>query len=464
MVGQSRVTARHTTAAGGAFVALLGLIAAYAGVQLAGTKTGTALALIAVFGPVLLALSLFSPLVFPFGAYVMLTPFDAILVIGSASTLTKVLGGLSAGALVFFLLRTKRIADPDRSVGVWLLYTLWLTSSLFWAIDSKSSIDLLSTALFLFALYAIVSMVRIDLPALDTVNRFVMAGGTAAALYALYLYHTGAAIREERLWLVTDNGMNWNPDHLSASLLLPLALAIMSAVFGRTFWTRMLGLACTAIMLATLVLTGARGPELGLVVMVAYLLFREPHRAKLAWPVGIVLGIAALLSANTLASRWGSALSSGGAGRTDIWHVGWEAFKQNWLFGAGFNNFHLAYDRAMMSVFQPQYIGWDRASHNIIVGNGVELGIIGLAILLIGWWTQFRALRGIASDDPRYRLRLLLEASVLGLFVSGLFADVMLTKYLWVAFMIMSLTRNAVTVRAPIATPAAVAKGVEIHA
>jgi O-antigen ligase len=217
-------------------------------------------------------------------------------------------------------------------------------------------------------------------------------------------------------------------------------------------------------MLATLVLTGARGPELGLVVMVAYLLFREPHRAKLAWPVGIVLGIAALLSANTLASRWGSALSSGGAGRTDIWHVGWEAFKQNWLFGAGFNNFHLAYDRAMMSVFQPQYIGWDRASHNIIVGNGVELGIIGLAILLIGWWTQFRALRGIASDDPRYRLRLLLEASVLGLFVSGLFADVMLTKYLWVAFMIMSLTRNAVTVRAPIATPAAVAKGVEIHA
>lgn len=454
MVGNLRIAARQSRAAGAAIVAFLGLVASYAGVQLAGTKTGAAVALGAVFGPVLLGLSLFAPLIFPFGAYALLTPFDALLVISSASTVTKLLGALSAGAVAFYILRTKRFADPDPSVATWLVYTLWLTSSVFWAIDSNRSLELLSTALLLFGLYAIVSFVRIDSKTLDNVSRFVMAGGTAAGMYALYLYHTGAAIKEQRLWLVTDNGMNWNPDHLSNSLLLPLAIAIMTAVFGRSIWLRLIALICTCIMLATLVLTGARGPELGLIVLVAYLIWREPKRAKLAWPVAIVLGAAAALSAGTLADRWAIALSSGGAGRTDIWHVGWAAFKHDWLFGAGFNNFALAYDRAMMSVFQPQYIGWNRASHNIIVGNSVELGIIGLALLLLGWFMQFRALRSIGRDDPRYRMRILLEGSILALFVAGLFADVMLTKYLWLAFMMVSLARNAAPARVPAHTAA----------
>lgn len=448
MVGHLRIAARQSSAAGAAIIAFLGLVASYAGVQLAGTKTGAVLAFGAVLVPLLLALSLFAPLIFPFGVYAMLTPFDSILILSGASTVTKVLGGLSAAALLFYLLRTKRVSDPDRSVAMWLLYCLWLTSSVFWAIDAKTSLDLLPTALLLFGLYAVVSFVRIHTPTLDTVSRFVMAGGAAASAYALYMYHSGVAIKESRMWLVTDN-VNWNPDHLSASLLLPMAIAIMTCVFGRSLWMRLAGLASIGIMLPTLVLTGARGPELGLLVLVGYLILREPNRARLAWPVVAALGIAAIVSAPTLIDRWSGALSSGGAGRTDIWHVGLEAFKQNWLFGAGFNNFPLAYDRAMMSVFQPQYIGWNRAPHNIIVGNSVELGIIGLALLLIGWYTQFRAMRAIGPEDPRFRMRLLLEASLLGLFVSGLFADVMLTKYLWLAFMLVSLTRNAVPAGAP---------------
>ncbi|HLI95344.1 MAG TPA: O-antigen ligase family protein [Candidatus Baltobacteraceae bacterium] len=443
MVGRLRAAGRSPSAVSAAIVACLGLAASFGGVVLSGTKTGTAIALAAVLGPVLLALSLFSPMIFPFGLYALLTPFDAILLISSASTVTKIVGAFSAAAVLFFLLRTKRIADPDRSVAVWLVYTLWLMSSVFWAIDVKTSLQLLPTALLLFGLYAVVSLVRVNQATLDAVSRFVMAGGTAAAAYSLYLYHTGVAIKEQRLWLVTDNGLNWNPDHLSAALLLPLALAIVSVVFGRTILQRLLGLACAGVMLPTLVLTGARGPELGLLVIVAYLIIREPNRARLAWPLAIALGLGGLAAAPALISRWSLAASTGGAGRMDIWHVGWHAFKENWLFGAGFNNFSLAYDRSMMTVFQPQYIGWDRASHNIFVGNSVELGIIGLALLLVGWYMQFRALRGIGPDDPRFRMRIVLEASLLGLFVSGFFADVMLTKYLWLAFMMVSLTRNA---------------------
>jgi O-antigen ligase len=124
----------------------------------------------------------------------------------------------------------------------------------------------------------------------------------------------------------------------------------------------------------------------------------------------------------------------------------------------------LAYNRSLLEVFQPLFVGWNRASHNIWVGNGVELGIIGIALLLWGWYSQFRAVRTIAPDDPRYPMRLACEASVLGLFVAAMFADVMLTKYLWLAFMLVGLTRNTATVRVPAAAPSPSSTPVIAHA
>jgi O-antigen ligase len=331
------------------------------------------------------------------------------------------------------------------------LYNLWLTASVFWSLDPKVSLDLLPTALQLFALYAIVCMVRIDLNMLKTVAAGIIAGGASASLVLLYLYHAGVAITGGRLWLRTEN-MNWNPDHASAALLLPLCVATMASVSTRNLGARLLSIASVAIMLRTIQLTGARGPELALLVMLIYLVARQRNRLQLGAILAGLFTIAAAISAKDIAARWSDAISTGGAGRTDIWHVGWLAFKENWLFGAGFNNFALAYNRVFIQVFQPFYVGWSRASHNIWIGNGVELGIIGIALLLWGWYAQFRALRGIGPDDPRYAMRLCCEAAILGLFVAAFFADVMLTKYLWLAFMLVGLTRNAAPVRKLAAT------------
>ncbi len=464
MVGNIRLAGRRTAStAGGVIVALLGAFAAFIGVALSGTKTGAVGAIGAVTLPILFGLSLFAPLLFPFGAYAFLTPFDAVLKVGAAATVTKLFGAASAAALLFYILRSKRYSDPDRSVAMWFVYALWITASAFWAIDPKQSLDVIPTVLLLFGLYAVISLIRTDMRTLTTVVQLTMVGGAAAAAYVLYLYHSGVAIKENRMWLATGN-VNWNPDYLAGTMLLPAAIALMSIVFGKTLGTRVLAFICGGIILPVFVLTGARGPELGLIVMIVYLLVREPNRARLAWPVGIVAALGLAYAAPTLGQRWANALSTGGAGRTDIWHVGFVAFKQNWLFGVGYNNFPLAYDRAWIQVFQPQYIGWGHVSHNIIVGHAVELGVIGLALLLMGWFWQFRALRGIPISDPRYRLRLVLEASIIGLFISGLFADMMLQKCVWLAFMLVSLTRNAAPEPAPAAERSAVVQGVTVHA
>ena len=65
-------------------------------------------------------------------------------------------------------------------------------------------------------------------------------------------------------------------------------------------------------------------------------------------------------------------------------------------------------------------------------------------------------MRDVPADDPDYALRLALEGALIGLFVAALFLDVMITKYVWLAFMLAALLRNAhVRVRRPFGVAAA---------
>jgi O-antigen ligase len=393
-----------------------------------------------------LSIAIAAPIVFPFGLYAFLTPFDPILLVTSAATLTRLVGVASAAALLFYMIRNKRFMDPDRSLAIWTLYYFWIIASLFWTIDTKGTTDMLPTALELFGLYVVVAMLRLDLRGLQTFVAAVTAGGVCASAYLLYLYHNGSANFAGRMYLRTDN-VNWNPDHLAAAMLLPLAFVTMGAISSRSWSIRVVSVVSIAILTATIALTGARGPELAALAMMFYLWLRGQKRKQFFMLFASMLVVGGAWFGPKLVTRWTAALSDGGAGRTDIWHVGLIAFKQNWLFGAGFNNFPAAYNHAFLQVFQPFYAGWSRAPHNILLGNAVELGSIGLILLLLGWYSQFRMLRHIGTGDPRFPIRICAEAAIIGLFVSGMFADVMLTKYLWLAFMVVVLTRNAVPVR-----------------
>jgi hypothetical protein len=191
-------------------------------------------------------------------------------------------------------------------------------------------------------------------------------------------------------------------------------------------------------------------------------LIRDRHRISLAIVTASLTILALGISGPGYLARWALAQQNGGAGRVAIWKVGWLAFKQNWLFGAGYGNFPFAYDRAFINVFESFYAEWHRASHNILLNAAVELGVIGLVLLLLAWYGQFRLLRFIPEGDVRYPLRLALEGTLIALFVSGLFADIMIEKYVWLAFMLVVLTRNAAPVAAaqpsprPLAAPAVV--------
>jgi O-antigen ligase len=72
--------------------------------------------------------------------------------------------------------------------------------------------------------------------------------------------------------------------------------------------------------------------------------------------------------------RLQSAEASGGAGRLDIWEVGFAALKHHGLFGAGLLNFGEAYTK-YVGEGSPIYSYKEADAHNIYLSVAVDLGM-----------------------------------------------------------------------------------------
>jgi putative inorganic carbon (hco3(-)) transporter len=442
---QQSVRRRHNQAPVYAAIAVAagGVVASFALTALAGTKTGFVLAVSAIGGPVLIYLSIVAPLIFPFGAYVALIPFNNILNIDAFGTLTKALGIVSGAALLFYLLRTRTAVTPPRTLLFWAAVYVWTATTTFWAIDQPSVFVLLPTIVELLTLYAVVSILPTDRNVVRWVTLATVFGGVAASLYGAYLFHSGADIGAGRLWIKTDTS-EIDPNQFAAALLLPLGLVGVFALYSRRVWTIAAYLGAAVILLVGIAESGSRGAVLGVGVMLVYVFIRSERRMRLAlWSIpGALLVLLATLR-TSIWTRFGDAVSTGGAGRLPIWHIGLVAVKSHWLFGAGLNNFAFAFDEAFLQAHVTEPVTWHRAPHDLLLGTTVEIGVIGLALLLTAWYQQFRVLRDIPMGNPDYPLRVALEATVLGTFVAALFLDVMIFKYVWLTFMLMVIVRNA---------------------
>lgn len=426
--------------AGGATTAALAISA------LAGTKTGAVLAIAAIGGPVFLYVSIVAPLVLPFGLYVGLVPFDNLLTISAFGTLTKILGIAAGMAIVIYLLRTRRAIAPSPSLFWWAALYVWAATTAFWAIDPQAVFSQLATSLELLILYAAISIFPADRNSVRWTSFAVIAGGICAAAYGAYLFHNGVDIYYGgRLRITTDTGVI-DPNQFGAALLLPIALCLTGLLHARKMPAALGNLAALLTLFVGVTLSASRGAVLAIGLMLVYFLIRSRERVRLMALTGITAIAGLAFSSQTdLWSRFGEALSTGGNGRTAIWRVGLQALKSNWLLGAGYANFSLAYDRVFLQTPHLPWgdAGWDRGSHSLLIGTSVELGLVGLAILLAAWVAQFSMLRDILPNESEYPVRIALEAAVLGTFVAALFLDVMTFKYIWLTFMLIALVRNA---------------------
>jgi O-antigen ligase len=431
-----------------AVLLVLCLLCAWGAVALAGTKTGMAIALVVALGPIAIYLALTAPIVFPFALYLILVPFDNLLAFHSFGTLTKLLGLCSAAAIAMRFFVTRKYIMPDRAVLAWLPFLILSIASLTWAIDPKAGIQNVLSVVQLFALYALLSFTPIDRKTLGIVITAVIVGGVLASGYGAYLFHKGVNVSEEGRLFINTGDASIDPNHFAAALLVPLALTLVAIVEARRLSIRAFAAVAMGFIGIGILVSGSRGALLSVIVMVAYLIYRSRKRMIL---IGLSLagGGIGLAGFGHIVDRFNQIEATGGAGRLGIWRVALHAIKLRPIFGAGAGNFPLAYNDSFLSV--PAFASmktiedarWSVAPHNDLIWAGVELGILGLAALLYAWWMQYRALRVIPERSELHPLRIAIEAALIGQFVCGLFLGTLTYKYLWLAFMLAMILRNA---------------------
>jgi hypothetical protein len=433
-----------------AVVVPLAIAAAWGAIALEGTKLGLVLAMLAVLGPIAAYAGLTWPLVFPFCFYVVLVPFDNILVLSTFGALTKLLAALSAGAIVLWLVRGKRYVVPDKAILAWGAFILLAIVSLIWAIDPVFALEEQGSLVELFLLYAVLAFMPTDMRTLRFVVGSVLIGGVIASLYGMYLFHNGIDVSTNgRLFLGTmtefadrGEGRYIDPNAFSAALLVPFAIALMGAVEARRIHVRIVSLMCLVTFAGGIALAGSRGAMLSIAAMLVYLLIRSRKRLVIAGVALASLGVALGVYSNVL-QRFSGIMESDGAGRLEIWRVGWAAFRSSPIIGQGFGDFPLAYNRAFMMVSMVHDANWNRAPHSNLVWIAVDLGAVGLALFLYAWFRQILTMRGIEEHHSLHSLRVALEAAMVGLFVASIFLGTLVFKFLWLAFALIMLTRNA---------------------
>ncbi len=447
-LGLPVLDARVQRSIGLALILALLLAGAAAAAVLAGRTaydTAVVAVVVAIAAAVALALAVHRPVLFPFLAYIGAVPFDNVLQTGGG-TITKFLGVASAIAFLLVMLDRRRTIAPPIAIAGWAVFLVWSVASLMWANDPAFGAQSLLQVCELFILCTIAATLRVRAAEIPPMMIATVVGGVASSLYGVYMFRSGhisqTDVLSQRLSISFGSGSFINADHFAAALVFPLAIALTGFLRLRG-WQRVASAVAFLLLLVGVLVSATRGSLVALGVMAVYLAIVERRRVQL-----FVLGAIGLAASAAMPNIWLRFLDpeqGGFGGRSGIWKIAGAAFREHWLLGAGTGNFRLAYRDAYLSVGQSGYFyhRWMEDSHNLIVNTGVELGVIGVVLVLAAWVLQFRTTSRIPRTSSLGGVRSAIEAGTIGLFVVAMTVDIMWYKYLWIAFMLAVLARNA---------------------
>ncbi len=404
-----------------------------------------AILLVVLAAPFLIALALARPYLFPYGLYVVLVPFDNMLAIGNGSTLTKLIGALTIGAVLFSILRERRIVRPALTVPLVILYTFWMLLSMFWAVDAGPAWEDVKTMFNLALLYIVLSIAPIEERDLRMICLLVVLSGVGAALYGIWYFHQFPPSTDGRLFL-NVGGRQIDPNGFADSLLAPIALSLVGLMKARNIHAFLASLAALAVLGEGVLITLSREAMLGCVV-VALVAVMMSRRRLLALALLLPSFALVLLFVPAVITRLSTAVSSGGAGRTAIWQVDLQAWLQHPILGWGAGSAFQAYSANLLSVAPHDFAGWDRPPHNIVLNTLLNLGLVGAVVLVIAFVMMFRQLARIPRGDRLYDLRVGLTASLAGIAVASMFVDCTVEKYVWIVLAAIAQLRTVVRSR-----------------
>lgn len=415
------------------------LVAVLAALALGGgTPVRIAAATCLIAAPLAAYLALEHPVVFPYGLYVLLMPYDVLLVVHGNSTLTKVLGEAAGIFCLFYCLRVRHVAPVRRPLGILVLLLLWMSLVTLWSIQPQESLAWLQSYFGLALLYAALALTPVPLRDFRIVLVLVGISFSVAAIFGIHaFYHDGAFaaagdLEDRRISLKLGNS-EIDQNHFANAFLFPIAVLITGLLRSR--WLSIKGLCAIGIglMVTAMLVSGSREAFIALAAMVLYFLWRGRERAQLV-ALSAVCAIFAAPFAGVVIGRFANAFASGSQGRASIWAVGWQAIQHYWIAGSGLGTFPDVYDRFYLAVAQIHPDGWARPPHDLLIHYTVELGIVGIGLIVWFYAAHFTMLRGIDRSHPFYDYRVMVEAALVGIAIVSCFIDLFTYKYAWLVF------------------------------
>jgi O-antigen ligase len=385
-----------------------------------------------------LPLALVWPVELALGAFALIVPFDEITGLGNGTvTATWLVGVFAVAMLLVVGVLQKRLELPPRSALWWTLLVAWGGLSAFWAIEPAAGIAKLPTALSLLLLYLVTACLEISDRELSYIVLFAIAGGCAAAVFAVFgffhgsFYHGG----EMRGSLIVGSKQT-DPNIFAASLLLPLSLAVGRFLTSHGRFQKMLMLGACALISFGVLVTQSRGAVLAIGVMIFIYLYRFRIKPRVVVPIFVcLLSLGSMW--NLLFTRFEKAGVSGGSGRLDIWRAGLEAIKKYGIFGAGLENFPIAYNE--YARFSPKFVGYSFGAHNIYLQIWVELGIVGVLLLVAAVTSQLWISRGPRTGKMLASSSVPFEAAGWAMLATGFFLGILWLKSFWLVWMLLAV-------------------------
>jgi O-antigen ligase len=389
--------------------------------------------------PILIYFSIEKPFIFPFGAYVFLLPFDQLLSLtntAGGATLTKFFGILTILVLLIKGSFEKKLRRPDSAVAWWILFVLYGTLSMLWAIQPELVLARIPTAAGLLLLYLLAASYKIQKNEFDTLKWCIVGGGVISAILIIYNFRSLETVDRVTVQFGERSaGLN----ELPFDLLISVSICIEKLFNVKRKMMKVLFILLLSIIIFSIIITGSRGGLVGVgVIFVVYIL--SMRRRLSAGLVLLVIGIILLsLTPGYFIERLREAQETGGAGRTFIWTNALNAFKHYWTIGAGLNNFPEAY--AEFGHFTP-FSEIYRGSHNIYLGTFVELGIIGFSLMVLGIRKHYQAIKSRFAYYNNNQV--MLKASFWAMLVASFFLDTFWYKSFWLLWMMIMMHQNVV--------------------
>jgi O-antigen ligase len=329
-------------------------------------------------------------------------------------------------------------AQPALACGV-VLFVSWVALSQIWAEDSGQALTALSrVALNAILFLIILTAVRTPMQAIGVVAAFV-AGACLDAAYGL-LFVSPDPGRLTRLTSSLDN-----PNELASILVAGLALSLGLATALRQMpLARLAAIGAATLCTAATFLTGSRGGLVGLAVaLIAFLVVGARWRGRLL-VVALVVVVAGVGYYNYIASPGVREHVSGvgsGAGRLDLWTVGWRMVEQNPVQGVGADNFPVSSVHYLLQPGPIQegdlFIGQPKVVHNTYLQVWAELGLVGLILFafILGFclYSSLSAMRSFArhGDAQMEMIARVVFVAIAGMLATAFFGSRLYAKELW---------------------------------